>query len=259
MSISFEFGCVYFFKSIENDLLYIGKTYNLRNRLNQHLADPVEWKTSIYYVEYMVIENEVDRDIIETYCINLYKPIYNRDKVFDSVRPTIHIDLPNKEIVLKTEIVKTINKRSEIKTFKKCCILYHAQVENREDITAAYPLVKEAYDVLGFEKLEKAKFNITNIRRKLLTIKGEKFFNKEDKYKVRQILDTYPEIEIGVFISSKKLKEIFNNIYLELEIKKTAKSTDLLEFYDYQEKSKRLHGIVTKGYIPLCRKIDKVI
>lgn len=262
MKTDFDFGCVYFFKSLSDEILYIGKTYSLRNRFRQHLSDPDEWKKDIYHVEYIIVENEVDRDIVETYCINIYKPIYNKDKIFGNVKPTLQIELPKKEVVLRTDIMSTINKRTTfVGNFKKYCLDYQvAKKENNLDaiqkIELSYPFLKQAIEILGFDGIYEQKYNITNIKRKLLIIKGNNS-SKSEKDKIKQILDTYSEVEIGVFISAKRLKEIFNSIYLELEIKKSAKSTDLLEFYDYQEKTKRVCGIVTQGCIPLCLKCNK--
>lgn len=238
MKITFDFGCIYFFKSINEELLYIGKTYSLKNRFSQHLSDPDEWKKDIYYVEYLAVENEVDRDILETYCINLYKPIYNKDKVFGNIRPTLQIELPKKEVALKAEILATINKRNIIGNFKECCLEYIESLESRESISEIYPLIKEAFEKLGIKKIKALEFVQKDIQNHISTEKALVDFSSE--------ILSFLNLEIGQLVDKAEIKKKLQSIYDILKINKLAKATDLFNWYVMKDQNKKINnkGIV---------------
>jgi len=121
-----------------------------------------------------------------------------------------------------------------------------ADIQMVKGALSKYPFLLEAIEKLGFSGIEKEKYNLTNIKRKLIAVGSDR-----DKEKIRKLLKSYYEVEVGVFISAKRVKEILNSIYRELNIKKVAKGSDLQEFYELQDKSKRVQGVVTQGYIPI--------
>lgn len=106
-------GCfVYFFYDQNNTLLYIGKTTNLRNRFEQHfskqIVDAEPWKKNVDSKKIILLSciTECDLDIYETYFINKYIPLYNKDKIFSSslsfelpyLEPTTYQDFINRKI-----------------------------------------------------------------------------------------------------------------------------------------------------------------
>lgn len=121
-----------------------------------------------------------------------------------------------------------------------------ADIQLVKGALAKYSFLLEAIEKLGFSGIEKEKYNLTNIKRKLIAVG-----NDRDREKIRKLLKSYYEVEVGVFISAKRVKEILNSIYRELSIKKVSKGSDLQDFYEIQEKSKRVQGAVTQGYIPI--------
>ena len=241
MKTTFDFGCVYFFKSINEELLYIGKTYSLKNRFSQHLSDPDEWKKDIYYVEYLAVENEVDRDILETYCINFYKPIYNKDKVFGNIRPTLQIELPKKEVVLKTEILATINKRKVIGNFKECCIEYINNLESRDAISEVYPLIKEAHEKLGDKSIKNLKF----VKK---SIKSAIYNSCEAVYSIL-VNNLKTHLVSGNFYSTEQLKDILDNEFKLLDINIVRKGSLIEKYLKVKKTTKRINGKVTSGYL----------
>lgn len=241
MGINFGVGCVYLFKSIEGELLYIGKTFDLRSRFRQHLSDPEEWKNDIHYIEYMVIENEVDRDIIETYCINLYKPIYNKDKVFGNTVPTIDIQLPKKEIVLKTDILSTINKRKVIGNFKECCIEYIDNPESRDAISEVYPLIREAYEKLGDKKIKNLHFVKKSIKSAI--------YNSCEEVYTTLVNNLKTQLIPGNFYSAEQLKNILDNEFKLLNINTLSKGSLIKKYLNVKKTTKRVYGKVTCGYL----------
>ena len=103
---------VYFFYDQNNTLLYIGKTTNLFRRFEQHFSKQVgnkePWKKDVDIKKTILVSctTECDLDIYETYFINKYEPLHNRDKVFYSrlsfelpyIEPTTYEEYINKKI-----------------------------------------------------------------------------------------------------------------------------------------------------------------
>lgn len=68
----------------KDNLLYIGKTKNIHQRITQHLSekDSVLWKASIDKIMIADVETEIDLDLYETYLINTLNPKYNSAKLY---------------------------------------------------------------------------------------------------------------------------------------------------------------------------------
>jgi excinuclease UvrABC nuclease subunit len=78
-------GGLYFLYSLDLKMLYIGKAVNIKHRLSEyyrhgsHLYDVIH---NVMIVQYIVVEDVVERDMLETYYINKYKTPLNRNKTF---------------------------------------------------------------------------------------------------------------------------------------------------------------------------------
>lgn len=71
---------VYRFIDIEDNIIYVGKTKNMRTRMYTHFNRghlPKECYGSVEKVEMIELNNKLDMDIKEIYYIDLYKPKYN--------------------------------------------------------------------------------------------------------------------------------------------------------------------------------------
>lgn len=73
---------VYRFKDIDGNVIYVGKTNNLTNRMATHFGinghlDP-KCYGSVEKIEYIEFKNKLDMDVKEIYYIDLFKPIYNK-------------------------------------------------------------------------------------------------------------------------------------------------------------------------------------
>lgn len=64
---------------VKNELVYIGKTGNLKSRINSHTKEKIKWKSQIDRVEYSKIPNGDMCSIYEIYYISKYKPKYNKE------------------------------------------------------------------------------------------------------------------------------------------------------------------------------------
>ena len=84
--ISREKGGVFFFYNEANELLFVGKARKIRQRIKKHFEDNVspvkDHRDEIYKIEVYEIEDQMEREIYETYAINTFKAKYNVDKVF---------------------------------------------------------------------------------------------------------------------------------------------------------------------------------
>lgn len=67
------------------NLLYIGKSKNLRHRVKEHTSgksDLSEHFHKISYVECLFVGDGIQNEILETYLINTLGPIFNKAKVY---------------------------------------------------------------------------------------------------------------------------------------------------------------------------------
>jgi excinuclease UvrABC nuclease subunit len=73
---------VYRFIDGKGNIIYIGKTVNINNRMQQHFSDkghlPKECYNSVAKIEYQKYKTESDSLIMETYYITKYSPKYNK-------------------------------------------------------------------------------------------------------------------------------------------------------------------------------------
>ena len=132
-----------------------------------------------------------------------------------------------------SDIMEKIESNAQARvTFKELFDEYHRlkttqpffSLESHEDlcaqIAAKYPLVKQAYDNLGTDKVQALKYHVGNIKRELT-----KRQPVPTEYKiVKMINTTFPKL---TSIAKSKVKDRLQGIYDELGIKQTAKATDL--------------------------------
>ena len=128
-------NCIYRFLNKNNEVMYVGKAKDLKQRLSTHRHLDIECYKNIEYVQYTPVKDIELIDFIECYYIQKYKPKYNStfnkgSKVFKieeldrkqwrycrDYRRYINIsDLDNirKEHILKKELLyKKVNKASK--------------------------------------------------------------------------------------------------------------------------------------------------
>lgn len=73
---------VYALFNDEGRCLYVGRSVNLRRRLQQH-ARQAAWWPSVEYIQQIKITNPVDANSVERALIRSYQPVHN-------VRHTVH-------------------------------------------------------------------------------------------------------------------------------------------------------------------------
>ncbi|ARO21352.1 excinuclease ABC subunit C (plasmid) [Bacillus tropicus] len=89
---------VYRFLDVENQIIYVGKTNNIKNRMRQHFGKnghlPEECYEQVSVVECIELDSESDMSVLELYFINKWKPVYNSSKKYSSIM-SIEIDESN--------------------------------------------------------------------------------------------------------------------------------------------------------------------
>ena len=91
---------VYRFLDSKGNIIYIGKTVNMDNRMQSHFTKghlPKECYRSVAKIEYQKYKTESDSLIMETYYITKYSPKYNKLGQSRDV-PTITFDEKNWKI-----------------------------------------------------------------------------------------------------------------------------------------------------------------
>lgn len=80
-------GVIYFYYDTHFELLYIGKASDWYARYRQHIFKSFYNNTNDYsdkfkYFKIIPIQDPITRDTLETYCINIFQPKYNKEKLF---------------------------------------------------------------------------------------------------------------------------------------------------------------------------------
>lgn len=88
---------VYRFKNSQEEVIYVGYTgQTLERRMQQHWEKghlPKECYNQVSKIEYMKYKTKADAMIMETYFINKYKPIYNKqNKQMDNITIQLNVD-----------------------------------------------------------------------------------------------------------------------------------------------------------------------
>lgn len=104
-----------------------------------------------------------------------------------------------------------------------------------ELIETRNPLVKEAYEVLGRDKVRKMKHHQSIIKRDIIRLN-----NKGNDYKIVALIEESlpPQQAIAVTEAKSKLQAIYD----ELGLKRTAKATDLKNWYEIKQVTKEIKG-----------------
>lgn len=147
-------------------------------------------------------------------------------------------------------IEKMENKANARVTFKELFDEYRRlkttrpffSLDNHEELCARiavkYPLVKQAYDELGTDKVQALKYHVGNIRRELT-----KQMRLPSEYKIVKMIDTvFPK---QTLIPKSKAKTELQRIYDDLGIRQTAKAADLAKWYEIKETAPKINGRTT--------------
>lgn len=223
---------------VKSELAYIGRSSNLRIRLNAHLnpndLDYQEWKGQIDKIEYYICETAADSDIVETYLINTLHPTFNKDKVYLG-GVTIELKLPEKHNLPNYE--KDLSEELSSFSVKSLLQQYCDLVDNKEDLDIEYIQnkktileqaasqyhfsfdIKNIVETLGTKKINSCKYNLQALNDKMLLM------SDETVSKVKKLL--LQRLNITKHYLRPELKTLIQEVYDELGLKQTAKAVDI--------------------------------
>ena len=138
------------------------------------------------------------------------------------------IELENLSSIQKTSFKDIFEEYVEIRTGS----MFNPDCFRRSRIEVEKPLVKEAYEVLGADKVREMKYHQSNIKREITKLKHETLDTK-----VFLLLDG--QLPKQVAIPKADIKKKLQDIYDELKMNKKASATDLKKWYTVKETTKR--------------------
>jgi hypothetical protein len=196
------------------------------------------------------INYDGERLIIDNNLIKLDLYNYKICKCLYTFRANLYNEYSNKGFYVDFELFddsKIKNNKDKKKSFKE----YVIEIENNPDdldlyneACNRYNFLDEAINNLGFDGIKDLKYMSANIKTKLIVLSDRGLENK-----ILRILETKLNLDYEDFYSSVRLKQIFADIYKELDIIKNPKATDIRKYYKCEEKSVRQNKEVVKGFI----------
>ena len=128
-------------------------------------------------------------------------------------------DILSKNPNARMTFQELFNEYHRLKTTQPVFVLDNYS-ERRTQIERRNPLVKQAYEELGVDKVRELKYNVGNIRRELT----KKLSVGVESKIIKMLNETLQKQKP---IPKSKIKECLQNIYDDLGIKQTAKATDI--------------------------------
>ena len=140
----------------------------------------------------------------------------------------------------------TIKGATKKLSFKEAFLLYATLAKNpfsineeMKHLATVQPLVVDAYNKLGEDKVRSLRYVKKAVEAALLNLDAE---NSND-YKIAKALN----IAVG-FISIADIKKELSNTYKNLGIDRKVKTADIEKYFDCKAVARRIEGKVTKGY-----------
>ena len=211
------------------------------NRFKNVIVKEANDKYINYDGEKLVIDNNLIK--LDLYNFKICKCLYifkaNLFNEYTNKGFSIDFEIFDDSVIKNTKVNK--------KTFKETVIdleVNPKDVNLYSNAYRRYPFLEEAINKLGFEGIMDLKYVIGNIKKKLIMLSDIGLENK-----ILRLLETRLNLDYEDFYSSVKLKQIFTDIYKELEIDKNAKGTDICKYYKVEKKNVRNGDSVIKGFI----------
>jgi hypothetical protein len=138
--------------------------------------------------------------------------------------------------------------------FSQLCKDYFSLIEEgktkeADKIALIHPIIKEAHDLLGKDKMEALKLQKLEIERELVKMDSL----KSKSWKIAKLLG----YRIGQWVTREDVKSELEFIYKDLGLNLTAKATDLENYYEIKKTSKRIDNKSTQGFVIILSKFKK--
>lgn len=143
-----------------NEIIYVGKTTDLRRRMNDHKRDNTKINEAVRIeyvdVQHLGIQSSDNLEWLEDYFINLYHPKYNKRHNYSTFTVP---EIPMYTGLQWTDITTKVFTLSNIKPLGKAQHRQHYLETNPTVITINYSL-KEVGDVLGIDDYDELTINM---------------------------------------------------------------------------------------------------
>jgi hypothetical protein len=136
------------------------------------------------------------------------------------------------------------------------CFYFGNSDDRKVLIEQEKPLIKEAFDKLGVQRVRELKYGATNIRREILKRQAD----ISTDAKIVKCLNEQGVIA-GNTGTAKSIKDILQEVYTSLEIRdsrgkiKNAKATDLEEWFEIKKATPKINGKTTDCYTIIREKL----
>ncbi|PZV18265.1 MAG: hypothetical protein DCF20_04220 [Pseudanabaena sp.] len=127
-------------------------------------------------------------------------------------------------------------------TFRSLCLKYIQGDVDRDYIANKEPLVKQAYDCLGEDKMKALYFKKEQIRKAVFDVKPQILDAVENEIRSR--------FKVGSNYSRSEVKKIIASVYTELGVQKNPTATDIDDYFNTKYNKKRVDGKST-GFIEI--------
>jgi hypothetical protein len=254
-------------QSIKNQLAKKQRTIDVFNSLTD---DDIETKNTMIKG---VVDDEFIREFEDKLILN-ETSWYNKMHSFNAIHNTYYIKdeatIKNKQVIVnsvpynreripyqKIEGLDKIKLGSK-PDFQTICEEYLDAVNSLDDILnndraiakeieAAYPIIKDAYELLGPDKMKSLEFRQKNFREALL-LEDTK---KTNSYKIVKTLS----YRVGEWISAEQIKTDLKSAFEKFGVKQNATGTTLGGYYEIESMRKRVDGKQVQGYKIVSEKL----
>ena len=184
---------------------------------------------------------------LELFNYNINQQIYKNGIALASSYSKNDVEVcGNDEPIEETETLKRMSKKM---SFKEAFLKYVEikdnpyNMESVKMLTSLQPLIVKAYSVLGVDKVRRLNYVKTKIQDAIISGDSTKSFENKVAKLLKSRISNYS------FSPSSELKNIFSEIYSELNYtEQKAVATHIEKYYDCKTVSKRINGVVVKGY-----------
>lgn len=177
--------------------------------------------------------------------IDKWDKLYPIDEdVYEKLNYDVHEKI-NKYLSKTVRVLKLKSLKVKSYSFKYLCTAYNNinKLDSKlKDIIDEEPLIKEAFEKLGFDKIQALKFIRKSVKAELS--KFDLISNLDTK------INSMLNLSIGQWISSNDINVKLEKIYNDLGIIKVSKVKDILLYgYEYKDAQKRIDKIKVRGVI----------
>jgi hypothetical protein len=215
------------------NLIKLGYSSNVTQRLQQYYShNPAMELIGTYYKE--------NAEEFESKLHKVVKSEIMNEWYSDDMLPLILSYINGLELPVKEVKAKKTN-------FSNLCKQYSdGDDKTKLSIEKLEPLIKEAINTLGKEKMKALNFEKGQIQAELIKVNDL----KSNEWKIASLL----KYNVGQFITLADVKTKLQSIYDRLEINKKAVATDINQYFETKNQSKRTGSSVVQGMVIINKK-----